>query len=327
MSKFSRFGWLTERLSFWWEAIRSAVWLFVFLGWTVFCFATQIRDNFLPPNQQKRLGTLDVLARFNWRTWLIGVLVILVLATLEGAYRVHRRRLTATKKEHSDKLNAATQLAERASHNYDLESLKTTHLRKENERLSEEVQAGDKWIASLRERLAPRLQILFENTLPFVEDVQERPRVGKSGTWVIYRVGIKNLSSAELYGVTVELEDFHTLKRSYEGVPLRLMHETGELISRERIYDAPQNARFNIRPERTVYVDVVMRERHPAQGSNHKTTLLCFTKTFNFINSIGLTEPLVITIVASAVDAQPDRRRFKIYLDDQDQLQMEPLES
>jgi hypothetical protein len=58
----------------------------------------------------------------------------------------------------------------------------------------------------------------------------------------------------------------------------------------------------------------------------YKSTLMCFIKTFSIINSIGLMEPLKITVVASADDASPARKRFEIFIDDKDQLQMKEVE-
>jgi hypothetical protein len=327
MAEIFRFRWLTERLAFWWEAVRSAVWLFVFAGWTVFCIGTQIRDNFLSPDQQKKLSTLQVIAKFNWHTWLIGVLVILLLATLEGAYRVHRRRLVATEGKLNDQIMSFTSLAERARHDHEIVGLKNAHLEKENERLKEEEKSAESYVEYLKSQLAPKLELLYEDQIPFVEYVQERGRIGKNGYWKVFRVGVKNLSEDQLHGVTVELEHFETAKRTFENVPLRLMYDVGEVIHRQQIYDAPQRAEFSVRPGRTAYVDVVMREMHPAQGRNSKDTILCFTKTFNFVSGIGLMEPLTVTVIASAVGAKPERKEFTIYIDDEDQLQMKAANS
>ena len=177
-----------------------------------------------------------------------------------------------------------------------------------------------------RGKRTPKLELVFEDKMPFVEYVQERGRVGKSGFWKMFRVGVKNVSETQLFGVSVEVEDFETQKRTYENIPLRVMHDVGEFIQREKIYDAPQQRRFSIRPGRTEYVDVVMREVQPQRDGDHKSTLMCFIKTFNIINSIGLMEPLKITVVASADDASPARKRFEIFIDDKDQLQMKEVE-
>lgn len=174
------------------------------------------------------------------------------------------------------------------------------------------------------EMLSPKLQLIFEDAdkVPFVEYVQERGRVGKSGFWKVFRVGVKNISGTQLYGVSVEVENFETQKRTYENIPLRLMHDVGEFIKREMIYDAPQQRRFSVRPGRTEYVDVVMREMHPQYEGGYKSTLMCFIKTFSIINALGLMEPLTITIIASADYASPERKQFAIFLDGKDQLQM-----
>lgn len=177
-----------------------------------------------------------------------------------------------------------------------------------------------------RGKLTPKLELVFDDKIPFVEYVQERGRVGKSGFWKVFRVGVKNVSEIQLFGVSVEVENFETQKRTYENIPLRVMHDVGEFIQKEKIYDAPQQKRFSIRPGRTEYVDVVMREMHPQREGDHKSTLMCFIKTFSIINSIGLMQPLKITVVVSADDASPTRKHFEIFVDDKDQLQMKEVE-
>lgn len=94
--------------------------------------------------------------------------------------------------------------------------------------------------------------------------------MGKSGFWKVFRVGVKKVSEIQLFGVRVEVENFEAQKRTYENIPLRVMPDVGEFIQKEKTYDAPQQKRFSIRPGRTEYVDVVMREMHPQREGDHK---------------------------------------------------------
>lgn len=185
-------------------------------------------------------------------------------------------------------------------------------------KLSQENEEAKEYIAHLEERLAPKLDILFEEKIPYVEYVQERGRIGRGGYWKVYRIGVKNMSEDELYGVSVEIENFEMQRRTYESIPLRMMHDVGPRVT-------PRES-FSLRPDRAQYVDVVMREMHPEQGREYKSTVMCFTKEFEITNNIGLAEPITLNLVASAKGAKPCRKQFVIYVDEQDQLQMKSKE-
>ena len=45
-----------------------------------------------------------------------------------------------------------------------------------------------------RGKLTAKLELVFDDKMPFVEYVQERGRVGKSGCWKVFRVGVKNVA-------------------------------------------------------------------------------------------------------------------------------------
>lgn len=59
-------------------------------GWSVFCVATQIRDNFLSAVAQRKYATLALLPQWHWYVWALGFLVALVIMVFEGAYQAFR---------------------------------------------------------------------------------------------------------------------------------------------------------------------------------------------------------------------------------------------
>lgn len=312
----ARFSWLTERLKFWREALGRTMWLLILAIWTLFTHAATIRDNFLLPEAQKALGTRDLIARLDWRTWLLGVLVIALAATLEGAYRVYQKRLAEKDRQYKNELDPIKTSLATLEHGKALLALEGENLRREVQRLTEEYENAKEMVDYLEERRAPKLEILFEDKEPYVEYVQERGRIGRSDFWKIYRVGVKNICEDELYSVSVELEGFKAQGRTFEGIPLRMM------------YDVGQNPRadFSLRPDRIQYVDIVMRQKHPTTTDGVKLTLMCFTRQFEFVNHIHIAEPTTINVVASAAGAKPCRRQFVIYIGEQDELQMKPSE-
>jgi hypothetical protein len=78
--------WLENRLHFWKESL-SLWWFAVVAIWTGFSNAATLRDNFLPPALQAKWATLEILPRWGWKEWSIGLLVIGLVAVLEGTYR------------------------------------------------------------------------------------------------------------------------------------------------------------------------------------------------------------------------------------------------
>ena len=72
------------------------------LLWSLFSIAATVRDNFLPLEVQQRWSTLKLLPDWRWQIWVIGVLSILLLVAMEGAYRKwdqEHRRADALKKQ------------------------------------------------------------------------------------------------------------------------------------------------------------------------------------------------------------------------------------
>jgi hypothetical protein len=91
---------LANVLGPWW------VWTLLLI-WTVFSGATTVRDNFLKAKYRRRWSTLRMIPRVRWYGWVIGVLVIVLLAATEGAFRAWRsehREVVAARKELHDKL-------------------------------------------------------------------------------------------------------------------------------------------------------------------------------------------------------------------------------
>jgi hypothetical protein len=79
--------WLRSRARFWKNAaLHSWGWI-VLLFWTLFSNAATVRDNFLSPEAQQGWRTLELLPNWGWEIWVIGVLSILLLTAMEGAYR------------------------------------------------------------------------------------------------------------------------------------------------------------------------------------------------------------------------------------------------
>lgn len=69
------------------------MWLTLGILWTVFSFATDVRDNFLSPEIQREWETRTVLRwlpALDWHIWLVGLLSIVVLALFETSFRQRR---------------------------------------------------------------------------------------------------------------------------------------------------------------------------------------------------------------------------------------------
>lgn len=75
------------------ESLLRPMWVILFILWTVVTTATDIRDNFLSPEIRQAWETRAVLRwlpAWDWHVWLVGVLVITVLALFETTFRVRR---------------------------------------------------------------------------------------------------------------------------------------------------------------------------------------------------------------------------------------------
>jgi hypothetical protein len=82
-------GWLTERISFWYDAF-GLWWLLVAFIWTIFSNAATVRDNFLSTEYQQKWGTLRIMPKLSIEVWLLGILLLTLMAAMEGAFRAWR---------------------------------------------------------------------------------------------------------------------------------------------------------------------------------------------------------------------------------------------
>jgi hypothetical protein len=80
-----------------WQHLRQVLlrpmWLIALIVWSVFSFATDVRDNFLSLEIRQAWETRAVLRwlpAMDWHVWLIGVLTIAVLALFETTFRLRR---------------------------------------------------------------------------------------------------------------------------------------------------------------------------------------------------------------------------------------------
>jgi hypothetical protein len=74
------------------------MWLAVGVAWTLFSNAATARDNLLSAETQKALATerlLTWLPKWDWHVWLIGLLVLVILCLLDGAYRKYSKETDA----------------------------------------------------------------------------------------------------------------------------------------------------------------------------------------------------------------------------------------
>jgi hypothetical protein len=82
---------VNKRIEFHKKSFRL-LWVIVAAVWTLFSNAATVRDNFLPPVWQQRLATLNLLPKWPWYVWVIGMLMIALVALLEGTFRAHGAR-------------------------------------------------------------------------------------------------------------------------------------------------------------------------------------------------------------------------------------------
>lgn len=80
------------------EVLLRPMWLIILAAWTAFSFAADIRDNFLAPELQKTWATRALLPNWDWHVWLVGVLIICVIAIFESSFRGRREDNTLLQK-------------------------------------------------------------------------------------------------------------------------------------------------------------------------------------------------------------------------------------
>jgi hypothetical protein len=79
-----------SRRYFWWRSIAKPTYLALALIWIAFSNAATFRDNFLSKATQGHWQTLDLLPKWGWRGFLLGLFVIASVAMCEGTYRLYR---------------------------------------------------------------------------------------------------------------------------------------------------------------------------------------------------------------------------------------------
>lgn len=106
-----------ERIEFWWKSCRP-LWKVIGMIWGAFGFFIIVRDNFMPDAMQRKYATMVLVSRIDWKIWLLGLFLIVIIALLEGSYREHKRRtrqINASELQKSESNSARTlpQLAPR----------------------------------------------------------------------------------------------------------------------------------------------------------------------------------------------------------------------
>jgi hypothetical protein len=81
---------MLDRILHWYRLLRRAVWPLIVIPIAIFGNLFAIRDEFLPAQLAAKLKMPEWLPAFPWYYWTILVLVLIVIAVLEGAFREHR---------------------------------------------------------------------------------------------------------------------------------------------------------------------------------------------------------------------------------------------
>ncbi len=90
---------LWDRLRFWRHLLHP--WAYMIGGvWSILSVLLTFRDNFLSSEMQKSWATLALIPKWSWRTWIIGVLIIILVSVMEASYRFY-----ATEKKLNEDLN------------------------------------------------------------------------------------------------------------------------------------------------------------------------------------------------------------------------------
>jgi predicted RNase H-like nuclease (RuvC/YqgF family) len=71
--------------------------------WALLGAAFTLRDSFIPSEMRTKLDSSVLIQYWDWRTWIIGALVILLVSALEGCYRGHRHYSEIREKAASEK--------------------------------------------------------------------------------------------------------------------------------------------------------------------------------------------------------------------------------
>jgi len=159
-----------------------------------------------------------------------------------------------------------------------------------------------------QEKFTPKLEISFEQTPPFVECTHYGywHRTHERTYYRLIRVGVKNISGTDLYSVQVMLEGFSWNYRSFDAIPFRLKDSQWK----------PFQLSCHLNPDQTRYFDIAMVADHETPTSPHGL-ILCHGGVPEVSDSIGMMERHHLTIMATSHGAQPARRRFVLYVDEE----------
>src|SRR5712692_10428209 len=72
--------------------LRRPLAIYIAAAWTVFSTLATLRDNFLPEKLRGALQVLKLIPKLPWWVWSLGVLAILLVSVIEGAYQEIKRR-------------------------------------------------------------------------------------------------------------------------------------------------------------------------------------------------------------------------------------------
>jgi hypothetical protein len=86
---FNRESWLGRRLTVWWSTVKLSLWwIWVVVIGTAFAALVFVRDEFLSSDLQGALRLVNIIGLVPWHAYIVGVLLVLLLVTIEGMYRL-----------------------------------------------------------------------------------------------------------------------------------------------------------------------------------------------------------------------------------------------
>ena len=174
------------------------------------------------------------------------------------------------------------------------------------------LQEDRRTMASLRQRLAPKLEMLFsQHESPFE---QITPLVDLHGDRFVerrYRVGIKNAGETTIddIGVEIDMEQI-----AFRPVPLHLMHDNpGE--------GQPYQRTFDLNPGETKYIDVLAR--YEGEGRTNDEIILLYA--VSGIPNLIPPDRHELTIAAHGRNIPRCTRSFLVYVNEENRLRFMPL--
>jgi hypothetical protein len=157
---------LSDRLALWQYAVRWGVSTMMFVVWQVLFGLFTFRDNFLPEDWKKTLGTSGLISKLDWQIWIMVSLLIAVIAALEGCYHGYRRKVAELDKgyhKRCDEQNTAHQTRE-AIVIAELDSVKSqaTAVSAQLARMTEQCEQGHRYNLELIKRIddeGPKIEV------------------------------------------------------------------------------------------------------------------------------------------------------------------------